>query len=304
MVTKKDFYGAEEYILASDTLSVSVINYGATVKSIRFMGKELTLGYGTLQEYQKGTCYIGAVAGRYANRIAKGTFNINGKEYILDKNNGENHLHGGKCGFDKKMWDVAEITENSVLFVCFSPDGECGYPANLKAGVRYTVEGNRLRTDFYGETDADTYFAPTTHTYFNMGREDVKGIKLTVNASHYVPVDDGLIPTGELKKVDDTFDFRSGKVLGDVYYDHAFCLDGVDAFTAEWGGVKMSIETDYPYLQLYTGEFLKEGFAAGAGFAAEPEFCPDSPNQPFCQKPLLKKGEKYEKYAQYTFTLV
>lgn len=303
MVTKKDFYGAEEYVISSETLSVSVLDFGATVKSIRFKGKELTLGYDTLAGYQKGTYYIGAVAGRYANRIAKGVFTLNGKEYSLDINNGENHLHGGNNGFDKKVWKAEEITENSVLFTLFSPDGECGYPGNLKAGVRYTVTDSRLRVDFYGETDADTYFAPTTHTYFNMGKDNIKGVKLTINASHYVPVDEGLIPTGELKKVDDTFDFRNGKPLGDVYYDHAFCLDGSDAFAVEWDNVKMSIQTDYPYLQLYTGEFLTDGFTPGAGFAAEPEFCPDSPNQTFCQKPLIKKGERFEKFAEYTFTL-
>ncbi len=303
MVTKKDFYGAEEYVIQSENLSVSVIDYGASVKSIRFMGKELTLGYDTLEGYKNGTYYIGAVAGRYANRIAKGSFEINGKEYTLDINNGKNHLHGGNNGFDSKTWKASEVTESSVLFECFSPEGECGYPGNLKAGVRYTVEGDRLRVDFYGESDADTYFAPTTHTYFNMGKDNVKGIKLTINASRYVPVDEGLIPTGELKDVDEVFDFTNGKCLGETYYDHAFCLDGKNAFTAEWNGVKMSMETNCPYLQLYTGEFLTEGFTPGAGFAAEPEFCPDSPNQDFCQKPLLKKGEEYKKYAEYTFAL-
>lgn len=302
MVTKKDFFGAEEYILSSDALSVSVITYGATVKNIRFNGKELVLGYSTLDEYKNGTCYIGAVAGRYANRIAGGKVKIGGKEYALDKNNGENHLHGGYKGFDKKIWKAEEITDNSVLFTCFSPDGECGYPGNLQAAVRYSVNENRLRADFYGVSDADTVYAPTTHTYFNMGRDKVDGIYLKINSREYVPVDGSLIPTGELKKAEGMFDLYSGKEIKG-YYDHAFKLCGEHALTAIADGVEMNIRTAYPYLQLYTGEFLKEGFAPGAGFAAEPEFCPDSPNQTFCEKPLLKKGEKFEKFVEYSFVL-
>lgn len=301
MVAKRDFYGIDEYLLSTPDLSVTVMTLGATVKSIKFGGRELTLNYDTPQKYTDTTCYPGALVGRYANRIKAGKININGKEYTLDKNNGANHLHGGFNGSDKKIWTVKEVTENSVFLECALLDGECGYPGNLTMGAKYTVEDNRLRIDFYGESDADTIYAPTTHTYFNLGgTPTVHGTVLTINADEYVAVDDELIPT-EVKKADGVFDFKNGRAL-EENYDHCFILkDGKCAFSAQAGGIKMSFDTDFPAIQLYTGEFLKDGFEKNSGFAAEPEYCPDSPNRPEFLSPLLKKGEKFCKYVEYTF---
>lgn len=301
MVTKQSFCGIDEYVLCSDSLFVTVMTFGATVRSIEFKGKELTLNYNSLQEYKDTTCYPGALVGRYANRIKEGKININGKEYTLDKNNGANHLHGGFNGSDKKMWAVKDVTENSVFLECALSDGECGYPGNLTMGAKYTVEDNRLRIDFYGESDADTIYAPTTHTYFNLaGAPTVHGTVLTINAEEYVAVDDELIPT-EVKKADGIFDFINGRAL-EENYDHCFILkDSKRAFTAQAGGIKMSFDTDFPAVQLYTGEFLKDGFSKNSGFAAEPEYCPDSPNRPEFLSPLLKKGEKFSKYVEYRF---
>ncbi len=301
MVTKRDFYGIDEYVLSTPDISVTVMTLGATVKSIVFKDRELTLNYGTPDEYMTTTCYPGALVGRYANRIKAGKISVNGKEYQLDKNNGANHLHGGFDGSDKKIWAVKEITENSVFLEHFSPDGESGYPADLTMGVRYTVNENRFRIDFYGESDGDTIYAPTTHTYFNLaGTPTVHGTVLTINADTYVPVDEELIPTGEILPTEGIFDFKTGRELVENY-DHCFILNGENAFSAEAGNIKMSFTTDFPAVQLYTGEFLKDGFNKNSGFAAEPEYCPDSPNRQQFASPLLKKGERFCKYVEYTF---
>lgn len=301
MVTKRDFYGIDEYVLSTPALSVTVMTLGATVKSIVFKGRELTLNYKTPEEYMSTTCYPGALVGRYANRIKAGKININGKEYQLDTNNGANHLHGGFNGSDKKIWTVKETAENSVYMEYFSPDGESGYPADLTMGVRYTVENNRFRIDFYGESDGDTVYAPTTHTYFNLaGTPTVHGTVLTINADTYVPVDEELIPTGEILPAQGIFDFKTGRALKENY-DHCFILNGSDAFKAKAGNIEMSFTTDFPAVQLYTGEFLKDGFTENSGFAAEPEYCPDSPNRPQFLSPLLKAGEKFRKYVEYSF---
>ena len=301
MVTKRDFYGYDEYTLETDCLSVSVITLGAAVRQIIFKNRNIVLGYDTAEEYLTTTCYPGALVGRYANRIKEGKININGKEYSLDKNNGANHLHGGFNGSDKKRWDVVKSDDNSVFMECMLKDGECGYPGNLKMGVKYTVKSNTLRIDFYGVCDEDTIYAPTTHTYFNLGgTPTVHGTVIKINADKYVAVDDELIPT-EVKNADGIFDFKSGIELKENY-DHCFILrGGENAFSAEAGGIKMSFDTDFPALQLYTGEFLKDGFSKNSGFAAEPEYCPDSPNRPEFLSPLLKKGEEFGKYVEYRF---
>lgn len=302
MVIKEDFFGIPQYTLSSEALSVTVISFGATVKSIKLCGKELTLNYNTLEEYKSTTCYPGALVGRYANRIKEGKLKINGKEYQLDVNNGKNHLHGGFGGTDKKVWQVSAVEENSVLFTCFSPDGECGYPGNMEMGVKYSVCGNRFRIDFFGRCDTDTVFAPTTHTYFNLGgTPTVFGTKIKINGAGYLPVDEGLIPTGEVLPLEGDFGFSEFKEI-QKNYDHCFVLNnGENAFCAASGGVCMTVSTDFPAIQLYTGEFLQDGLKKNSGFAAEPEFCPDSPNKPQFASPLLEKGKEFKKYVEYTF---
>lgn len=296
MLNQKDFYGINEYVISTDTLSVSVIQMGASVKSIRFMGKELVLGYSDLKGYEQNTCYIGAVAGRYANRIKNGAFYLDGTLHRLDQNNGKNHLHGGYVGTDKKLWRLTESTPCSVTLSTLCADGESGYPGNLSLSVRYTVEKNRLLVEFFGESDRDTVCGPTTHTYFKT--ED--GPLIRINAEKYIAVDSELIPTGEIKKVWGELDLTQRKR---VYsgYDHCFVLEGEHALTAQWKDIQMKLYTDYPGLQLYTGDFLKDGFEKNQGFACEPEFFPDSPNRPEFPSPILKKGEKYSKYCLYEF---
>ena len=158
-----------------------------------------------------------------------------------------------------------------------------------------------LPSDFYGVCDEDTIYAPTTHTYFNLGgTPTVHGTMIKINADKYVAVDDELIPT-EVKNADGIFDFKNGIELKENY-DHCFILrGGENAFSAEAGGIKMSFDTDFPALQLYTGEFLKDGFSKNSGFAAEPEYCPDSPNRPYFPPVVLKPGEVYTQKTIYKF---
>ncbi len=288
----------EKYVISSPLLSVTVIPYGATVTSIKYCGREQILGYETLEEYKQSTCYIGAFVGRYANRIAKGKINLNGNEYTLDINNGENHLHGGLNGASFKAFTVKEHTESSVLLTLFSPNGECGYPAAMEMSVKYTVCGDTLRIDFYGESDGDTVYAPTSHLYF--APQNVFEAVVSINAEDYVPVNESNIPTGGLARTKGEFDFNTPRKI-QRNYDHCFILRGENAFTGEANGCRVSIKTNFPALQLYTGEFLCDGFNKNAGYAVEPEYPPNSPNVKVFPSPILKKGERFCKYAEYKF---
>ena len=174
MVSKQEFSANEKYVICSGNLRVEIADLGATVTGIAFRGRPVLLGYETPEEYLTGSAYLGALVGRYANRIAGAAFHLNGKRYALLKNEGENQLHGGPNAFDKRRWQAEILEENSVRFTLFSPDGDNGFPGNLTASVTYTVSGGTLRLDFEGDSDADTVFAPTSHMYFNLdGAENI-----------------------------------------------------------------------------------------------------------------------------------
>lgn len=303
MISQERFDGYEQYVIASERLRVAVMGLGATVTSLRFEGRELTLGYGSAGEYLRGESYIGAVVGRYANRIGGARFSIGGREYRLTANENGNQLHGGPEAFDKRVWrGEVNDSENAVRFTLDSPDGENGYPGNLRAAVTYSVEGARLRLDFEGESDADTVFGPTAHMYFNLGGGDnILDTALRINASGWVEADGELIPTGRILPAEGEFDFRAPRAIGRDY-DHCFLLDGRDACAAEAGGLRLALRTDYPALQLYTGSALAGAHRKNQGFAIEPEFVPDSPNRPEFPSPLLRRGEVFHRFAEYTFT--
>ena len=301
MVLKDSFCGYDLYRIRSKELQVSVMTLGATVTSLQFLGQEMTLGYSSAKEYLAGTYYIGAIVGRYANRIAGARFDLNGKTVEVAPNENGNQLHGGPNAFDRQVWQAEVIGENAVRFDLHSPDGENGYPGNLSAWVTYSVEGDRLRIDFEGESDQDTLFAPTTHMYFSLGSEEgIWDAKLQINADRYLAVDEQLIPAGEPLPARDTFDFRQLRpIRGD--YDHCFILCGQDACRAEKDGVRMELKTDFPALQLYTGGGLTGVFRKNQGFAIEPEYLPDSPNRPEFPSAVLKKGEHFHKFVEYRF---
>lgn len=299
MVQREQFDGYEQYVIASERLRVSAMGLGATVTSLRFEGREMTLGYGSAAEYLHGGGCAGAIVGRYANRIGGARFAIDGREYRLAANRNGNQLHGGPEGFHRRVWSAEAHGENAARFTLFSPDGDNGYPGNLTASVTYSVEGARLRIDFEGESDADTVFGPTTHMYFNLGGGDnILDTALRINASGWAETDGEQIPTGRVLPAEGDFDFRAPRAIGRDF-DHCFLLDGQDACAAEAGGVRLELRTDYPALQLYTGSGLAR---KNAGFAIEPQFVPDSPNRPEFPSPVLRRGEKFHRFAEFAFS--
>ena len=301
MIQLSDFYGYSMYTISSDTLSVSVMSLGATVTKLAYLGRNVVVSLKTPDDYLQDTSYLGAIVGRYANRIAGGRFPLNGKTVQIEQNEGRNHLHGGSVGFHKRIWAAECLGEQAVRFTLHTPDGDAGYPGALTMHVTYRVEGSRLFLDFEGVSTKDTILAPTTHMYFNLGgTESILGTTLQINASRWIPVDGELIPTGELRPAEGPFDFRTPHTIAQNF-DHGFVLDGPDALVAEDGGVRLSLHTDYPALQLYTGEFLSGKLHPNQGFAIEPEACPDTPNHPEFGSSVLKAGETFHRSITYTF---
>ena len=302
MIERSEFDGYGLFTLSSEQLEVSVTELGATVTKLVFAGKTLSLGYGTAAEYLAGRAYLGAIVGRFANRIGGGAFELNGKRCELTKNEGANTLHGADA-FNTRRWR-GEILDDGVRFTLFSPDGEAGFPGDLTAQVSYRVSGNILRIDFEGDAAEDTVYAPTSHMYFNLdGSRDVRGHVLQMNASGVLEVDGALIPTGRILPAEGAFDFSAPRTIGQNY-DHCFVLSGEPACRVSAGGVSLTLTTDYPAVQLYTGAFLGEAIGANRGFAVEPEIYPDAPNKPSFPSATLRAGEHYHKYAAYAFELL
>lgn len=314
-------------------MEVSITNYGGIVTSIKVPGQNgnienVVLGFDDLEQYKSGHPFFGAIIGRYANRIANGRFELNGETYELATNNGENHLHGGVEGFDKKLWDAdVNNEENSVTLSYLSPDGEEGYPGNLDVDVTYTLtDDNELQIDYHATTDKPTIVNLTNHSYFNLSGDPSQGILdhlLTINADRYTPVDEGLIPTGELRPVEGTpFDFTEPETVGARIdsippgYDHNYVLNNpnsgirrIATLEHEESGRIMEVYTDQPGVQLYTGNFLDGSLTDRQGnpieqYAAlclETQTFPDSPNKPDFPSPVLNPGEAYETTTIYQF---
>ncbi len=320
-------------------LQVAITNYGAIVTSIRFpdakgMDGDVALGYNTLDDYLKSSPYFGAIVGRYGNRIAKGKFSLNGAEYKLAINNGENTLHGGKEGFDKRLWTVREAP-GGIELTYTSPDGEEGYPGRLTAVVTYTLTpGNELRIDYSATTDKETVVNLTNHTYFNLAGEgsgEILDHEVMIDADKFTPVDVGLIPTGELKPVEGTpFDFRKATPIGARIgqtdeqlkfgkgYDHNWVLNHADGKLSLAARVRdpktgriLEVSTTEPGLQFYTGNFL-DGTLHGKsgkpynfrnGFCMETQHFPDSPNQKAFPSTVLKPGAPYKSTTIYKFSV-
>ena len=307
---------------------VSVTNYGGAITSLKTPDRhgefgEIVLAYETLDDYARNPRYFGALIGRHANRIARGRFSLNGVEYQLPCNNGPNHLHGGFKGFDKRVWD-AQQDGNALHLTYFSKDGEEGYPGNVTATVVYTLLDNELRTEYRATTDRDTIVNLTNHSYFNLrGVGTILDHELTLNADHFTPVSEDLIPTGEIKPVAATpMDFRKGKAIGsdlaDVAggYDHNFVLndwDGSLRLAARLyepvSGRALEILTTEPGIQFYSGNFLdgsligKNGVAYEkyTGLCLEPQHFPDAPNHPNFPSTILRPGEEYRHQTRYRF---
>lgn len=318
------------WTVSGDRLSVSFINFGATVQSIVYQGRldrlNIAASLPDVSLYEKlSKACIGATVGRYAGRIANGRFKIDGREYQLTQNQRGNHLHGGESGFGAKVWEGHEFSDQNgtgVEFTRFSPDGEEGYPGNLTVTVRYTVtRDDCLEIAYRAVSDRDTVINLTNHTYFNpngmmLGEPQFYGdnrtVELKIDADCVLEIADEL-PTGRLLPVDGTpFDFRTPKPIARDMpnapetadgYDHTFVFRhaGTDAPVAAAYGVKSGIRiecfTDQPGAQLYT--MGNPGFA----FAWEPQHFPDSPNHPDFPGTLLRAGEEFHSRTMYRFSM-
>jgi len=344
-VRKEDFGKADGQSVALYTLTnrngaeARITTYGGIVVSLKVPDRngkldDIVLGYDTLNDYLKGSSYFGALIGRYGNRIGNGRFTLDGAEYKLAVNNGENHLHGGIKGFDKVVWNATTPKPGaSVTLTYLSRDGEEGYPGNLAVTVIYTLtDKNELKTDYSATTDKDTVVNLTHHSYFNLagqGQGDILNHQLTVNADRFTPVDSGLIPTGELRAVKGTpFDFSQPTAMGARIndpdeqlkfgkgYDHNFVLTGkmgtlrqAARVFEQTSGRVMEVWTTEPGLQFYTGNFLDGKPGKGGkpyefrnGFCLETQHYPDSPNKPGFPTTTLRKGSKYQTTTIYKFS--
>ncbi|MBO3749451.1 galactose mutarotase [Streptosporangiaceae bacterium NEAU-GS5] len=299
----------ERHVITDGRLRAAILTYGATLQSLDLGGPNLVLGLDTLDDYLRRSRYFGAVVGRYGNRIAYGRFTLDGATYQLPVNDGKHSLHGGTRGFDKRVWQ-AEASGSSVRLAYVSPDGEEGYPGTLSTEVVYTVEDGGLRIDYRARTDAPTVVNLTNHAYFDLsGRRDIRGHVLTMAAGHYLPVDDGKIPTGELAPVEGTaYDFTSPHAIGDRLdgcYDHCFVLDGGIRVEEPVSGLAMDVTTTEPGVQFYTGHMLDgvaTPFGRFAGFCLETQHFPDSPNQPAFPSTVLRPGEELVSTTTYRFS--
>ena len=324
-------------ITNDQAMEVRIINYGGIITSINVpdrVGKldDVVLGHDSLEGYLHRSRYFGALIGRYANRIARGRFTLNGVEYQLAINNGKNHLHGGVRGFDKVLWRAWEI-DDGVQLNYLSQDGEEDYPGNVNATVTYRLnDANELRLDYYADTDRDTIINLTNHSYFNLGSSGtVLNHELQIEADAFTPIDETLIPTGEIRKIKGTaMDFTSptaiGARIGNVDeqlqiasgYDHNFVLRGDlgELRTAArvyepQTGRGMEVFTTQPGMQFYSGSYLdgtlvgKSGraYTKNSGCCLEPQHFPDSPNQPHFPSTVLRPDEKYHHTTIYRFSV-
>ncbi len=321
---------------------MKVTNYGARVVSLQVpdrTGKlaDVVLGYSTLAEYLQDSPYFGAACGRYANRIAKGKFTLDGKTSRLAVNNGPNHLHGGLVGYDKRLWNAGETQTAAgpaLVFHLVSPAGDEGYPGTLDIVMTYTLTNdNVFQIDYQATTDQATVVNLTHHGYFNLaGRGTILDHELTLKADAFTPTDQTLIPTGEIRPVAGTpLDFRKPARIGARIqadyeplrfgkgYDHNFILSGKPGKAGQprlaaklkdpVSGRAMEVWTTEPAIQVYTGNWIADGlkgknrrtYGANAGVALETQHYPDSPNQPAFPSTVLRPGKTYTQVTAYKF---
>lgn len=324
-------------------LRVSITNYGCAITSLWTPDRagnpaDIALGYDTLEGYLGGKSYFGAIVGRVGNRIAGGSFSLNGKNYILAKNDGPNHLHGGRRGFDRTLWDAAACEAGAspaLTLSTVSSDGDEGYPGNLRVAVIYTLpSAGTLQIQYRAESDQPTPLNLTNHSYFNLAGHDaapILGHEVTILADRFTPTNATLIPTGALQKVDGTaLDFRTPRIVGERIdsddeqlrlaggYDQNYVLADAPRLapvlaaqvSEPASGRRLEVLTTEPGMQFYSGNFLSgaEVGKGGAvyhhrtGFCLETQHFPDSPNQPSFPPAILRPGEVFESTTIYRFS--
>lgn len=317
----------ERISLSAGVLSASVLTYGSVLQDLRLQGHApaLVLGFDSFSPYLTHSPYFGATAGRCANRVRDGHLPLEGRTFQLDQNFlGKHHLHGGSLGIGKKLWTIDEVGEDFVNLVIRLADGEMGYPGNMCISLTYRLlpEGV-LDIKFTAETDKITICNLAHHSYFNLdGNASVADHLLTIHAEYFTPVDDELIPTGEIRRLEGSlFDFRQPKVIGRVSQarslDHNFCLSSgrrpiqpVALLESPHFGVAMEIRTTEPGLQVYDGAKINiplaglDAVSMGpyAGIALEPQVWPDAVHHPNFPQAMLRPGETYQQHTQYAFS--
>lgn len=324
---------------------IKITDFGGVITEIHVPDRDgnfadIALGFDTLQPYTADSPYFGALVGRYGNRISQGRFELDGKTVQLPINSGEQHLHGGTAGFDRRLWTALPFQEGDSVGLTLmyrSPDGEEGYPGNLDVTVVYELTaGNELVLAFDAVTDKATPINLTQHAYFNLaGKGDILGHELTIAADAITPVDVKLIPTGEFKPVEGTpFDFRQPRTIGELIeaddeqlrfgqgYDHNFVLNRPQSGSTRRAtvlaarvhepvsGRVLELYTEEPGVQFYSGNFLDgtlngkgQSYAFRSGFCLEPQHFPDSPNQPNFPSTILRPGAEYATVSRFKFSV-
>jgi len=317
MIRKELIDDTWEYTLQNEWIELVLLSYGARIHRLIVEGTDVALGYDTLKDVKNGTLYTGSTVGRFANRIGNASFPLHGKTVQLDRNEGNNHLHGGSFGFDRAQWEGKITDEAEVTFFHRSPDGEMGYPGDLECSVRYRLEKNAVSISYFAKTNRDTVINLTNHCYFNLSGSkgnDCREMMLQMQANAYLPVNEESIPTGEIKSVAGTvFDFtRLRKIESD--YNHCFVLNHPDAMRRvatlydPFSHRCMDVETDAPGMQLYNCISFedccgKDGIPLHPyqGIALETGFFPDSPNHPNFPSCLLTKDGEYRTTTKFRF---
>jgi len=323
----------------SSGAKATITNYGGRLVSLLVPDKQgnptdVVAGFSSVAGYQHSTePYFGATIGRYGNRIAKGKFTLDGKQYTLFTNNGQNTLHGGKTGFQHQNWRLEKLNDSTLVCKLKSPDGDNGFAGNLSAKVIYSLSGNGLVMEYEAISDKPTVVNLTNHAFFNLNSESSGSILnhlVQIDADRYTPVDSTLIPTGKLDPVKGTpFDFTTAKTIGERIeakdeqlkngkgYDHNYVLNKhaanqtVATITGDKSGIVMTVTTDQPGLQFYSGNFMQSKNTMKGGhkdefrtaFALETQHFPDSPNQLSFPSTVLKPGDTYRTSSTYKFSL-
>lgn len=341
--TTKDGKEVKEYTVENvNGMSFSAIEFGAVIRKVLVKDKngklaDVVLGFDSVQDYENDDTYLGAVVGRYANRIGNAVFTLNGEEYRLDKNDNGNHLHGGFDGYDKRVWASESFTGErgeGVKFTLVSRDGDQNYPGNLEISVKYTLtDNNELILEYTGMSDKDTICNLTNHSYFNLAGHDSGDVLkqlIWLNSDFITEADEKSITTGKFIEVKGTpMDFNSETAIGDridadyyqikfgAGYDHNWVIKGYEKgkmnFTAtlrdKESGRKMEVYTDLPGVQVYSGNFLKARipgknqarYTRRTGVCFETQYYPDSINKPEFPSPVLKAGDEYKATTIYKF---
>ena len=303
-------------------MSAEILTYGATLRSLNVPDVngapvDVVLGYDSLEDYTSRSGRLGATIGRFANRISGASFPLGGKVYDVTMNRGKHHIHGGNRGFDKRVWEIASMKEDSVTLHLASPDGDEGYPGKLDAELTYILTEKSLRLEYLAQSDSDTVCSLTNHSYFNLGgRGTVEDHTVALPLERYTEADSEGIPTGRILPAEGFYDLGSPVVIGDRLkegsYDVNYLLDAKGTCALAYcprTGIHMKVDTDMPALQFYTAGGLKDGtpgkngavYGRFSGMCFETQFCPDSPNRPEFPSCVLREGEEYRHTTVFSF---